>query len=414
MKQFPSAVAVLTLATLAFALAGCSQPGDSPDEPAPNGKPEASAGDTPADDPTTDGATPTETPEREPIMSVSKKPYGTLPNGDEVDQYTLTNSSGLTVKVINYGGIITSIETPDRDGNMANITLFRDSLEDYLAGHPYFGAIIGRYANRIAKGKFALDGQEYTLATNNGENHLHGGDKGFDKRVWQAQPMDGDGAVGLSMTYTSPDGQEGYPGELTATVVYTLTDENELQMAYTATTTKPTVVNLTNHAYWNLGGAGSGDILDHRMMINASRYLPVDEGLIPTGELTPVADTPMDFTSPEPIGSRIDQVEGGYDHCYVLNKAEGEEMSLAARVVDPESGRTLEILTTQPAVQFYTGNFLDGTVSGGGVDYQKHAGFCLETQHYPDSPNNPEFPSTVLRPGERYEQVTIHKFGVEE
>jgi aldose 1-epimerase len=301
---------------------------------------------------------------------------------------------------------------PDRKGNVDVVTLYLDSLDDYLAGHPYFGSVVGRYANRIAKGKFTLDGVEYTLATNNGPNHLHGGVRGFDKAVWNAEPAEAADCVRLKLTHTSPDGDEGYPGTMTASVTYSLTGDNELRIEYTATTDKPTVVNLTNHAYWNLAGAGSGDVLDHVLTINADRYLPVDEGLIPLGELAPVKGTPMDFTKPHPIGSRIAQVEGGYDHCYVLNR-KGEGLSLAARVVEPKSGRAMEIYTTQPGIQLYTGNFLDGTVSGDGVAYQKHDALCLETEHYPDSPNRPEYPSTVLRPGETYHEVTVHKFSVQ-
>jgi aldose 1-epimerase len=351
-------------------------------------------------------------PRIEAKMSVEKQSYGKMLDGTEVDQYTLTNTGGLKVKVITYGALITSVEVPDRDGKFANVTLFRDSLEDYLAGHPYFGCAVGRYANRIAKGKFTLDSQEYTLATNNGENHLHGGDQGFDKHVWKAEPVEGDDFVGVKFSLVSPDGDEGYPGELKATVTYSLTAGNELKMEYTATTDKPTVVNLTNHAYWNLAGAGSGDVLGHELTLNADRFLPVDDGLIPLGELRSVEGTPMGFTQPETIGARIDQVEGGYDHCYVLNQEEGEQMTLAARAVEPKSGRVMEIYTTQPAIQLYTGNFLDGTVSGGGVAYQKHHAFCLETEHYPDSPNRPEFPSTTLRPGQTYHEVTVHKFSV--
>jgi len=415
----------MVLLTLTFAAAvcvtvGCSGPDEGNGKPAPHGdkgapvtprdagtEPEAPAAGP--DEPSPPAITETDTD-----MNPAREKYGTLPDGTEVDQYTLTNAHGMKVTIITYGAMITSVEVPDRDGKLANVTLFRDSLEDYRAGHPYFGCVVGRYANRIAKGKFTLDGQEYTLATNDHENHLHGGDKGFDKYVWKAQPIKTDGIVGVTMTHVSPDGDEGYPGELTATVAYTLTDENELQMAYTATTTKPTVVNLTNHAYWNLAGAGSGKILDHVMMINADKYLPVDEGLIPTGEPKPVEDTPLDFREPKPIGRDLEKVEGGYDHCYVLSKQPGEEMSLAARVVEPKSGRVMEIYTTQPGIQFYTSNFLDGKVSGGGVAYQEHDGFCLETEHFPDSPNKPDYPSTVLKPGETYEQVTIHRFSVQE
>jgi len=321
----------LTFAAVLSMAAGCSQPDEDNGKPAANGdqtpsapgdaEPIGDTGNSPAPPPAgPDEPSPPATTETDARMSLTREKYGTMPEGTEVEQFTLTNARGVKVKIITYGAIITSVEVPDRDGKPANVTLFRDSLEDYLAGHPYFGCAVGRYANRIAEGKFTLDDKEYTLATNNGENHLHGGEKGFDKYVWKAQPIQTEGVVGVAMTHVSPDGDEGYPGELTATVAYTLNDDNELQMAYTAETTKPTVVNLTNHAYWNLAGAGSGTILDHLMTLGADRYLPVDEGLIPTGELKPVEDTPMDFREPQPIGSRIDQVEGGYDHCYVLNK----------------------------------------------------------------------------------------------
>jgi aldose 1-epimerase len=345
-------------------------------------------------------------------MNLEKKKIGATADGKQVDEYTLTNAHGLVVKVMTYGGIITSVQTPDRQGHLTNITLSLDSLQDYLAGHPFFGALAGRFANRIAKGKFTLDGEQYTLATNNGPNHLHGGIKGFDKAVWQAEEIRGKDRVGVKLTHFSPDGDEGYPGNLTATVVYTLDNGNALTMDYTATTDKATPVNLTNHTYWNLRGRAKGGILDEVMMINADHYLPVDETLIPTGKLAAVKGTPMDFTTPTAIGARIDQVSGGYDHAYVLNQKKPGQMTLAARVSEPASGRVMEIYTTQPAIQFYTGNFLDGTLQAGGVVYQKHHGFCLETEHYPDSPNRPQFPSTILRPGETYRQTTVHKFSV--
>ena len=345
-------------------------------------------------------------------MTIQKSAFGQMPDGTPIDQYTLDNAKGLRAKIITFGATLTQVEMPDRDGKTDVVTCYLDSLDDYLAGHPFFGSIAGRYANRIAKGKFTLDGVEYTLATNNGENHLHGGVKGFDKAVWKAEPSEGDGFVRVTFTLVSPDGDEGYPGELTDTAAYTLTSDNELRMEYTARTDKPTHVNLTNHAYWNLAGAGSGDVLEHELRLNADRYLPVDEGLIPLGELAPVRGTPMDFTKPEPIGSRIAKVEGGYDHCYVLNKKEGDELSLAARIVEPKSGRVMEIHTTQPGIQLYTGNFLDGSLTVAGKPCKKHYGFCLETEHFPDSPNRPEYPSTVLRPGETYRQVTVHRFRV--
>jgi len=346
-------------------------------------------------------------------MSIKKEPFGKTADGVEVDLYTLTNVNGLKVKVMTYGATITSVEVPDRDGKPANVTLCCDTLEDYLAGHPYFGSTIGRYGNRIAKGKFTLDDVEYTLATNNGPNHLHGGEKGFGKVVWTAEPVETDNSVGVKFSYTSPDGDDGYPGTLQAAVTYSLNNDNELKMDYTATTDKPTVCNLTNHTYWNLGGAAAGDVLGHEMMINADGFLPVDDGLIPLGIIEPVKGTPMDFTEPKPIGSRIEQVEGGYDHCYVLNRKEGEKMCLCAKVVDPKSGRVMEIYTSEPGVQFYTGNFLNGENKGGGVAYEKHYAFCLETQHFPDSPNQSDFPTTVLRPGETYRHTTVHKFSTQ-
>jgi aldose 1-epimerase len=347
-------------------------------------------------------------------MTVTKKEWGTMPDGTPVELYTLSNQAGIEVDVTTFGAMLTRVAVPDRDGNAENVTLCLESLEDYRAGHPYFGCVVGRYANRIADGRFSLDGKEYKLATNNGKNHLHGGNEGFDKKVWQAEPIESDEAVGVRLTYTSPDGEEGYPGELSATVRYELTAENELVMDYTAVTDAPTVVNLTNHAYWNLGGADSGSVLDQQLVIEADEFLPVDDTLIPLGTPMAVAGTAMDFRQGETIGARIDQVEGGYDHCYLLNKTADGEMSLAARLGDPESGRVMEVYTTQPAMQLYSGNFLDGSLSAHGNTYNKHGAVCLETQHFPDSPNQPSFPSTVLRPGEKYHQRTVHKFFVSE
>ncbi len=341
-------------------------------------------------------------------MSVEKQAFGSATDGEAVDIYTLTNKNGLKAKIMTYGAIVVSMETPDREGKLANITLGFDDLQGYLDGHPHFGSTIGRYGNRIAGGKFTLDDTEYTLATNNGPNHLHGGEKGFDKVVWAAEAVEGSAAV--KFTYTSADTEEGYPGNLATTVVYTLTDDDELIIDYTATTDKPTHVNLTNHCYWNLAGAGVGNILDHQLKLGAEQYLPVDETLIPTGELADVEGTVMDFREPTAIGDRIGEVEGGgYDHCYVI-KDGGKSMTWAAEVYDPASGRVMRISTTEPGIQFYTGNFLDGTPDSGGVD--KHGAFCLETQHYPDSPNQPDFPSTVLRPGATYQTTTVHKFSV--
>jgi len=356
-------------------------------------------------------------PQKENKMSVTQEAYGKLPDGTQIDQFTLCNANGLKVKIINYGAIVTAVETPDRNGKIENITLYRDSLADYMETKdgkpttPYFGATIGRYGNRIAKGRFTLEGKEYKLAVNNGPNALHGGLKGFDKVVWKAEPVKTPNTVGVVFTYTSPDGEEGYPGTLQVKVTYSLTDKNELKMDYEATTDKATVVNLTNHNYWNLAGAGNGDILKHEVTLNADRFLPVDSTLIPLGELKPVKGTAMDFTSPKAIGKDMAQVEGGYDHCYVLSRKD-DGLSLAARVTEPTSGRAMEIFTTQPAIQFYGGNFLDGTIRGGGKTYEKHNGFCLETQHYPDSPNQKDFPTTLLRPGETFKQSTVHKFSV--
>ena len=358
-------------------------------------------------------------PVDEKKMNVSKQAYGKLPDGTEVDRYTLTNSNGLKVEVLNYGATIMSVETPDRNGKLGIVTLHRDSFADYIEQKdgryttPFFGPVAGRYANRIAKGRFTLDGKQYKLATNDNKvNHLHGGRKGFDKAVWKAEPVRGEGFVGVALSYVSPDGEEGYPGTLTAKVTYSLTDKDELKMEYVATTDKPTVVNLTNHAYWNLAGAGTGDVLGHELMLNADRFLPVDDTLIPLGDPKPVKGTAMDFTTPKRIGVDMANVEGGYDHCFVLNK-KGEEMSLVARVTEPTSGRLMEVTTTQPAVQLYCGNFLDGSITADGKTYEKHYGFCLETQHYPDSPNRPEYPTTVLKPGETYKHTTVHKFGVQ-
>jgi len=342
-------------------------------------------------------------------MSVAKEPFGQA-DGQAVELYTLTNKNGLRARIMTYGGILVSFETPDRQGRLNDITLGFDTLDEYLKGHPYFGATIGRYGNRIGKGKFTLDGVEYTLAVNNGPNHLHGGVKGFDKVVWEAEGFESGEGVGLKLRYVSKDGEEGYPGNLACIVTYLLTNEDELKISYEATTDKATVLNLTNHTYWNLAGQGEGDILGHELMLAADRYTPVDEGLIPTGELRSVKGTPMDFTKAMKIGSRIQKVDiGGYDHNFVLNSG-GGSMALAARVYEPGSGRVMEIHTDQPGVQFYTGNFLDGSNKGKGKVYNKHYAFCLETQHFPDSPNKPQFPSVVLRPGQKYETVTVHRF----
>jgi len=347
-------------------------------------------------------------------LTVTQQAFGKTADGTPVDLFTLANPRGVQVSITNYGGIIVSLLAPDRQGRPGDIVLGFERLEDYLKGHPYFGAIVGRYGNRIAQGRFTLDGVEYRLARNNGENHLHGGLQGFDKKVWAARHWtDSDGAH-LELAYSSPDGEEGYPGRLDVKVTYTLAENNQLRMDYYAVTDKPTVVNLTNHSYFNL--AGEGDILGHILRLNADRFTPVDSGLIPTGELRPVAGTPFDFTAPTPIGARIEQDDEqlrfgrGYDHNFVLRGA-GGALAEAAEVYEPRTGRVLRVLTTEPGVQFYTGNFLDGTLRGkGGRVYARRSGFCLETQHFPDSPNRPTFPSTVLRPGQTYRSTTVLEF----
>jgi aldose 1-epimerase len=347
---------------------------------------------------------------------IKKQAFGTTRDGKPVDLYTLTNPHGLEVRAMTYGGIIVSLRAPDQQGQLDDVVLGYEKLDDYLKSSPYFGAIIGRYGNRIAKGRFTLDGKAYTLATNDGPNSLHGGLKGFDKVVWQAAPFEKKGEVGVIFKYTSPDGEEGYPGTLKVTVTYTLNDQNELIFEYHATTDKATPVNLTNHAYFNLAGDGKRDILGHLLMLNADRFTPVDKTLIPTGELRPVQGTPFDFTQPTAIGARIDQKDEqlifgkGYDHNFVIHRT-GSGLALAARVQEPTTGRVMEVLTTEPGIQFYSGNFLDGTLTGkGGHVYQHRYGFCLETQHYPDSPNQPNFPSTILRPGQTYHSKTVYRF----
>ncbi len=340
-------------------------------------------------------------------MKITKEKFGML-DTNEVYLYTLSNINGMTVKITNYGGIVTSILAPDKDGNLADVVLGFDNLQSYLDGHPYFGSIVGRYGNRIANGKFMIDGIEYTLATNNGPNHLHGGIRGFDKVVWESREKKFADRASLRLRYFSPDGEEGYPGNLRVMVTYTLTNNNELVIDYKATTDKATAVNLTHHSYFNLGGT-QDDALDHVLTISAHKYVEVNENLIPTGELKDVKDTPMDFSSPHSIGERIEEVDGGYDHTYVLLN-EGNVMKVAD-VYDPESGRSMEVYTSEPGIQFYSGNFLDGSLTGkDGIVYNKHHGFCLETQHFPDSPNQADFPSSILKPGEEYSYTTIYKF----
>jgi len=352
--------------------------------------------------------------------STKKTPFGKTPDGEAVDLYTLTNKSGVEAAITNYGGSVVSLKVPDRDGKLGDVVLGFDSVDGYVNNTSYLGALIGRYGNRIGHAEFKLDGKTYTLAKNNGENTLHGGTKGFNKAVWTAKEIPAKDGQALELTYLSKDGEEGFPGNLHVRVIYTLTDENALKIDYFATTDKDTVVNLTNHSYFNLAGPASGDILGHIMMIEADKFTPVDSGLIPTGELRDVAGTPFDFRKPTEVGARINsddeqiKLGGGYDHNFVLRRKPGEAVSLAARVTEPKTGRVMEVWTTQPGVQFYTGNFLDGSLHGkSGISYTKRSAFCLETQHFPDSPNKPKFPSTELKPGERYHTTTIYKFSTE-
>jgi aldose 1-epimerase len=349
------------------------------------------------------------------MTRITEQNWGASNEGAPVKLFTLTNRHGMIARVTSYGAILTELQVPDRHGNRTNVVLGFDNLNQYLAGHPAFGATIGRVANRIANARFTLDGQEYKLAANHGAHHIHGGPKGFDKVTWESKILpQKNNAASVQFTYFSKDGEEGYPGNLTVVVVYTLTDANELRIDYQATTDKPTIVNLTNHSYFNL--AGHGTVLDHVLSINAAHYTPADKDLIPTGEITPVKGTPLDFTQPTPIGARIDQLKpqpNGYDHNYVLNR-DGQSLTLAARALEPDSGRVLEVLTTEPGVQLYTANWLDGRLTGiGGVKYERHGGFCLETQHHPDSINQPAFPSTVLRPEQPFQSTTVFRFSTQ-
>ena len=350
------------------------------------------------------------------IMRIEKSVFGKTHQGETIDLFTLTNAQGLRVKIMTYGAIVVSLEVPDRDGHMDDIVLGYDGLEGYLQNDPYFGAVVGRYGNRIAKGKFTLNGEEYQLAVNNGENHLHGGIRGFNEVIWEAETKEETDALSVELSYISPDGEEGYPGNLSCMVIYTLNNQNELGIKYQATTDKTTVVNLTHHSYFNLSGQGKRDILDHELQLAADRFTPVDEGLIPTGEMLPVEGTPMNFRNPTAIGARIEQDDqqlkygGGYDHNWVLNSQDGS-LALAAEVYEPSTGRIMKVFTTEPGIQFYSGNFLDGSIAGKkGLIYKRRFGFCLETQHYPDSPNQPHFPSVVLKPGETYSHETVHRF----
>lgn len=348
-------------------------------------------------------------------LSITKEPFGQLADGKKADLYTLTNANGMVAKITNYGGIITHLTAPDKDGKWEDVVLGFDDLASYEAGHPFFGAMVGRYGNRIAKGKFTLDGTTYSLAINNGPNALHGGLVGFDKAIWAVEEVKSDSTVGLRLTHVSPDGDEGYPGKLDLVVTYTLANDNSIKIDYEATTDKPTVINLTNHTYFNLTGL-KRDILSHELTLDSDSIVPVSTELIPTGELRAVSGTPFDFTNPRVVGKSIDDTTdiqikngGGYDHCWVINGG-GESLKKFATLHDPESGRSMEAFTTEPGVQIYTANFLDGKLKGKGVTYTRRYGICLETQHYPDSPNQPQFPSVVLRPGEKYETSTIYKF----
>jgi aldose 1-epimerase len=345
---------------------------------------------------------------------ISRGPFGKAPDGSPVEVYTLRNSEGAEARICTYGGIVLSLKVPDRNGRIGDVVLGYDTLAEYIKENPYFGSLIGRYGNRIAKGRFTLDGKEYVLATNNFPNHLHGGIKGFDKVVWHANAYQGEQGPVLELVYLSPDGEEGYPGNLDVKAVYTWRDDNTLRLDYTATTTRPTIVNLTQHSYFNL--AGQGDVLGHQVMINANRFTPVDETLIPTGELRPVDGTPFDFRQPTAIGARINHADtqlkygNGYDHNWVINNPAGL-LEVQARVYEPTTGRVLEVLSTEPGLQFYSGNFLDGSITGkGGWNYKFRNGFCMEPQHFPDSPNHPDFPPVVLRPGEIYRNTILYRF----
>lgn len=351
----------------------------------------------------------------EPATEVShmhKEVFGKTRDGETVELYTLTNEAGLKATLTTWGAGLVSMTVPDRTGAMSDITLGFDTLDGYLGAHPHFGVTTGRYANRIARGRFTLNGVSYQLGLNNGANHLHGGVTGFHHRNWKAEAVPGANAV--RFTYTSADGEESYPGTLKVAVTYMLTAKNELRLDYEATTDKPTILNLTNHAYWNLTGEGQGDILGHEVTLHASHYVPVDAAGIPSGQIDPVAGGPMDFTKAKTLArdyAQMTGVPGGYDHNYCLDQAQPNAMTLAAEVYEPKSGRVMSISTTEPGIQLYTGNFLDGSVTGkGGHVYRKNYGFCLETQHYPDSPNHPDFPSTVLRPGEVFRSSTVHAF----
>jgi aldose 1-epimerase len=350
-------------------------------------------------------------------MKLEKVKFGTMPDGGSVEKIKIQNSSGISAEIITYGCTIITLRMPDREGKTVDIVLGFDTLEEYFTKSPFFGAIVGRFANRISRGKFTLDGKEYSLACNDsygaGEdqvmNHLHGGDRGYDKIVWRAETFEKDDSAGVKFTYLSPDGEEGYPGNLDITALYILNEDNELIFDYYAKTDKPTPVNLTNHSYWNLAGAGSGNINNHELMLNCPAYLPIDSSLMPTGEIKAVTGSAMDFTAPKKIGKDLDGVPGGYDHCFTAGES-ALKINLIARVYEPDSGRGMDVITTKPAVQFYGGNFLDGIKGAGGAVFEKHGAFCLETEHYPDAVNQPSFPSCILRPDGVYHHRTVHRF----
>ena len=343
-------------------------------------------------------------------MTIKCSDFGVTADGQPTKWFECTNVNGYRLCLLDYGAHIARFEAPDRNGNVTNVTLGFESLDGYLQRHPYFGSTVGRFCNRIAKGKFTVDGSTYSLALNNGPNALHGGERGFDRYIWESKLIDKATESGVIFSRRSPDGEEGYPGNVDVTATYTLNDTNEVTIDFRATTDKTTPINLTNHTYWNLAGAGSGTILEHELQINADQFVPVDDNLIPIGKLATVIGTPLDFTLPQSVGARIEQIAAdpvGYDHCYVLRSQDGS-LSLAATACDPKSGRRMEVLTTQPGIQLYTSNFLDGTLASGGFD--QYAAFCLETQHYPDSPNQPTFPNSLLSPGETYHEATVHRF----
>jgi aldose 1-epimerase len=351
------------------------------------------------------------------VLSVTATPFGKLPDGSPVTAYTLTNRHGMQVKVLDFGAIISELHVPDRDGKVADVVLGFDHIEPYLANSAFLGAVIGRFGNRIARGQFSLDGKDYQLAINNAPNHLHGGEQGFHQVLWQAAPFETDKTVGLTLTRSSPDGEDGYPGKLDVTLVYELNNDNALTLRYHAVTDQATPVNLTNHSYFNL--AGQGDMLAHEIVIHADRYTPVDAGSIPTGELADVAGTPFDLRTPTAIGAGIAAdhpqiaIGRGYDHNFVLNKQAGQALNLAATVREPQSGRVMQVYTEEPGVQFYSGNFLDGSQPGKGRAHGRRSAFCLETQHFPDSPNHPHFPDSILRPGQVYQTETVYRFSAE-